>query len=159
MKSLQPSTQSKVQPINILLVDDDEDDLFFAERALQKSRLPNNTYSVHDGLELLDYLHKRGKYAKADLPLPDLILLDLNMPKMNGKEALKAIRAQPKLAHLPVILFTTSGAEQDILASYRLGANSYIKKPGDFNGLVHVMDELKTYWMQHASLPPHGWPA
>jgi CheY-like chemotaxis protein len=145
-----------LQPINILLVDDDEDDLYFAERALQKSRLPNHTYRVHDGLELLDYLHHRGGFTADNAPTPDLILLDLNMPKMNGKEALKEIRAHAKLAHLPVIIFTTSDAQQDIVASYKLGANSYIKKPGDFNGMVEAMHTLKSYWMQHASLPPSG---
>ncbi|HSH18695.1 MAG TPA: response regulator [Candidatus Saccharimonadales bacterium] len=148
---------SKVQPINILLVDDDEDDLFFAQRALQKSKLPSNTYMVHDGIELLQYLNHEGPYTPETAPLPDLILLDLNMPKMNGKEALKAIRAHKKLAHLPVILFTTSSAVQDIMASYQLGANSYIKKPGDFQALVDIMDSLKAYWMQHATLPPKDW--
>jgi DNA-binding response OmpR family regulator len=145
-----------VRPINILLVDDDEDDLFFTQRALQKSHLPNNTFTVHDGEELLDYLHRRGKFKDDVAPMPDLILLDLNMPKMNGKEALKAIRENKNLVHLPVILFTTSSAESDIIASYKLGANSYIKKPGDFDGLVEVMSSLKQYWMQYASLPPRG---
>lgn len=143
----------KPKPINILLVDDDEDDVFFARRALQKSQLPTNTYSVSNGVELLDYLHRRSGYTSDSAPMPDLILLDLNMPKMNGKEALKAIRNNQDFAHLPVILFTTSQAQQDVVASYKLGANSYIKKPGDFKGLVEVMDTIKSYWIEHASLP------
>jgi CheY-like chemotaxis protein len=144
-------------PVNILLVDDDEDDLFFARRALAKSDLPNNTFTVHDGIELMDYLNQTGQYTPENAPAPDLILLDLNMPKMNGTEALRAIRKQLKFAHIPIILFTTSSAEQDIKASYKLGANSYIKKPGDFNKLVEVMGALKAYWIEHATLPPRGW--
>lgn len=143
-----------IQPINILLVDDDEDDLYFAERALKKSELPNNTHVVHNGMELMDYLYHRGEFTPEASPRPDLILLDLNMPRMNGKEALKEIRQTKEFSHIPVILFTTSGAQQDIVASYKLGANSYIKKPGDFNSLVEVMATVKSYWMQHASLPP-----
>lgn len=144
-------------PINILLVDDDEDDLFFAQRALAKSNLPNNTYMVYNGIELFDYLKHRGKYTPENAPRPDIILLDLNMPKMNGTEALRELRSHAELAHIPVILFTTSGAEQDINTSYKLGANSYIKKPGDFNKLVEIMDALKAYWIEHASLPPRNW--
>lgn len=144
-------------PINILLVDDDEDDLYFAHRALEKSNLPNNTYMVHDGIELMEYLTYQGKFTPATAPRPDLILLDLNMPKMNGTEALREIRSYKNLAHIPVILFTTSSAEQDIKASYKLGANSYIKKPGDFNKLVEVMTALKSYWIEHAALPPRNW--
>lgn len=143
--------------INILLVDDDEDDLYFAERALRKVGMPAHIFSVHDGAELLDYLHRRGQYDDSHYPLPDLILLDLNMPKMNGKEALRAIRGSAEFAHLPVIFFTTSQAEQDIAASYKLGVNSYITKPGDFEGLVEVMRVLKAYWVEHASLPPRGF--
>lgn len=142
-----------VRPINILIVDDDEDDVFFAKRALDKSHLPHNAYSVRDGIELLDYLHQRAGFTEQSAPRPDLILLDLNMPKMNGKEVLKAIRENPELAHLPVILFTTSEAAADVMTSYRLGANSYIKKPGDFDGLVAVMKALKEYWIEHATLP------
>lgn len=141
------------RPINILIVDDDEDDIFFAKRALEKSKLPHIAYAVRDGTELMDYLHHRNGFRPETAPRPDLILLDLNMPKMNGKEALKAIRENAELALLPVILFTTSGADTDIMASYRLGANSYIKKPGDFNGLVEVMKRLKEYWFDHATLP------
>lgn len=144
-------------PINILLVDDDEDDLYFTHRALEKSNLPNNTYMVHDGIELMDYLNHQGKYTSETAPRPDLILLDLNMPKMNGTEALKELRSHKNLAHIPVILFTTSSAEQDINMSYKLGANSYIKKPGDFNKLVEIMTALKTYWIENASLPPKNW--
>ncbi len=149
--------QNKVvmEPINILIADDDEDDIFFAVEALNKSRLANKVYCVHDGVELMDFLHNRGKYEGEDIPVPDLILLDLNMPKMNGREALKELRSDERLEHIPVVILTTSSADQDILASYKLGANSYINKPVDFDGLVDIMKALKTYWVQFVKLPPN----
>ncbi|HSH55385.1 MAG TPA: response regulator [Candidatus Limnocylindrales bacterium] len=144
-----------VQPINILIADDDEDDLFFATKALKESRLQNNVFCVYDGVELMDFLHKRGSFTEATAPTPDLILLDLNMPKKNGREALKEIRADENLNQIPIVILTTSEAEQDIVASYKLGANSYIKKPVDFEGLVELMRVLKTYWVQFVKLPPN----
>ena len=144
-----------LKPINILLVDDDDDDLLLAQRALDKSELPHKAYTVHNGVELLEYLRREKDYSETTAPVPDLILLDLNMPKKNGVEALADIRADAALRHIPVVLFTTSGAQQDILTCYQLGANSYIKKPISFDGLVEVMGSLKDYWVRHVALPPH----
>ncbi len=146
---------SSFHPINILIADDDEDDLFFATKALKESRLKNNVFCVHDGLELMDFLKKRGDYTEKTAPTPDLILLDLNMPKKNGREALKEIRDDENLNQIPVVILTTSEADQDILSSYKLGANSYIKKPVDFAGLVELMKALKIYWVQFVKLPPN----
>lgn len=143
------------EPINILIADDDEDDLIFAKKALKESRLKNNVYCVEDGLELMDYLLKRGKFNSENAPTPDLILLDLNMPKKSGREALKEIRGDDGLNQIPVVILTTSDAEQDIIISYKLGANSYIKKPVDFEGLVDLMKALKTYWVQFVKFPPN----
>ncbi len=143
------------RPLTILLVDDDEDDLLLAQRALDKSDLPHKAYSVHNGVELLEYLNRSGGYTEKTAPLPDLILLDLNMPKKNGIEALTEIRADAALRHIPIVLFTTSNSEQDILHCYQLGANSYIKKPVSFDALVEVMGSLKDYWVQYVILPPH----
>jgi len=140
--------------LTILIVDDDEDDIFFAERALKRVGLEAIVQSVGDGVELMDYLHQKGKYKPEKAPRPDLILLDLNMPKKNGKEALAEIRADKALRHIPVILFTTSSAEQDILACYRLGANSYIRKPVTFDAMVETMEMLGRYWARFVSLPP-----
>ncbi len=145
-----------MQPINILIADDDEDDIFFVVEALSKSRLANNVYCVRDGVELLDFLHKRGSYTEETAPTPDLILLDLNMPKKNGREALKEIKSDEQFEQIPVVILTTSDAEQDIVAAYKLGANSYINKPVDFDGLVDVMKVLQTYWVQFVKLPPNG---
>ncbi|HSH56156.1 MAG TPA: response regulator [Candidatus Limnocylindrales bacterium] len=145
-----------MSPINILIADDDEDDIFFAVEALNKSRLANNVFCVKDGAELLDFLNKHGKYTAESAPTPDLILLDLNMPKKNGREALKEIKSDERFDQIPVVILTTSDAEQDIIASYKLGANSYINKPVDFDGLVDIMKALKTYWVQFVKLPPNG---
>jgi CheY-like chemotaxis protein len=144
------------EPINILIADDDDDDLFLSIEALKQSRLKNNVYCVHDGEELMDFLNHNGKYSKENSPIPDLILLDLNMPKKNGKEALKEIRNNEDLKHIPVVVLTTSQAEQDIINTYKLGANSYITKPVNFDGLVDIMKTLKTYWVQFVKLPPNG---
>ena len=141
-------------PIIILLADDDEDDRMLAKEALAESRLANELHTVEDGVQLLDYLYRRGKYADlADCPRPGLILLDLNMPKMDGREALKKIKADPSLRRIPVVVMTTSKAEEDIYRTYDLGANSYITKPVMFESLVKVMKDLSTYWFEIVELP------
>jgi CheY-like chemotaxis protein len=142
-------------PINILIADDDEDDLAFAVEALKESRLKNNVYCVKNGEDLLNFLNQKGEYDKKNAPTPDLILLDLNMPKMSGIEALKEIRESENFKLIPVIILTTSQAEQDIIDTYKLGANSYMIKPVDFPGLVEQMKILKTYWVQFVKLPPN----
>jgi len=142
------------RPITILLADDDEDDRKLAQDALVESRLANDLHTVEDGEELMDYLLRRGKYAAlADSPRPGLILLDLNMPKKDGREALREIKADPSLRQIPVVVLTTSKAEEDIYRTYDLGANSFITKPVMFESLVKVMRELGTYWFEIVELP------
>jgi CheY-like chemotaxis protein len=141
-------------PITILLADDDEDDRILAKEALEESRLANDLHTVEDGEELLDYLYRRGKYSVlADSPRPGLILLDLNMPRMDGREALKMIKADSSLRQIPVVVLTTSKAEEDIYRTYDLGANSFITKPVMFESLVRVMRDLGTYWFEIVELP------
>ena len=141
-------------PITILLADDDEDDRKLAQDALAESRLANDLHTVEDGEELMDYLLRRGKYAAlADSPRPGLILLDLNMPKKDGREALREIKADASLRQIPVVVLTTSKAEEDIYRTYDLGANSFITKPVMFESLVKVMRELGTYWFEIVELP------
>ncbi len=141
-------------PITILLADDDEDDRMLAEEALQEARLANQLISVEDGEELMDYLLRRGRYAEpAAAPRPGLILLDLNMPRKDGREALKEIKADPVLRQIPVVVLTTSRAEEDILRTYDLGVNSFITKPVSFEGLVEVMRTLAAYWFEIVRLP------
>ena len=142
------------RPITILLADDDEDDRKLAQDALVESRLANDLHTVENGEELMDYLLRRGKYAAlADSPRPGLILLDLNMPKKDGREALREIKADPSLRQIPVVVLTTSKAEEDIYRTYDLGANSFITKPVMFESLVRVMRDLGTYWFEIVELP------
>ncbi|HEV2913749.1 MAG TPA: response regulator [Pyrinomonadaceae bacterium] len=141
-------------PIIILLADDDEDDRMLAKDALTESRLANELHMVGDGEELMDYLYRRGRYAAlADSPRPGLILLDLNMPRKDGREALMEIKADPSLRQIPVVVLTTSKAEEDIYRTYDLGANSFITKPVMFESLVKVMRDLGKYWFEIVELP------
>lgn len=140
--------------ITILLADDDEDDRLLTEEALKESRLANDLHMVEDGEQLLDYLYRRGKFsALADSPRPGLILLDLNMPRMDGREALREIKSDASLRQIPVVVLTTSKAEEDIYRTYDLGANSFITKPVLFESLVRVMKDLGTYWFEIVELP------
>lgn len=142
------------EPITILMADDDPEDRMLAEEALEEARLANNLHFVEDGEELMDYLKRRGKYSDPkDSPRPGMILLDLNMPRKDGREALEEIKADPELKLLPVVILTTSEADEDILKSYDLGAASYITKPVTFDGLVKIMKTLKTYWFEIVELP------
>lgn len=146
--------RDKTKPIVILLADDDEEDRMLACEALSESRLANEIYSVCDGEDLLDYLRREGKYAPpAEAPRPGLILLDLNMPRKDGREALKEIKADPVFRQIPVVVMTTSQAEQDVLESYNCGASSYIQKAVTFDGLVEVMKALGLYWFEIVELP------
>jgi CheY-like chemotaxis protein len=145
------------RPITILLADDDQDDLMMTREALQQSRLGNDLRSVLDGEELMDYLLRRGMYADpASAPQPGLILLDLNMPKKDGREALAEIKADPKLRKIPVIVLTTSRAEEDVFRTYDLGVSSFITKPVTFDGLVEAMKVLAHYWFEIVELPSRG---
>lgn len=140
--------------VTILMADDDEDDCMLAREALAESRLANQLHIVNDGEQLMDYLHHRGLYAnKSSAPRPNLILLDLNMPKKDGREALREIKADPLLRKIPVVILTTSKAEEDVYSSYDLGANSFIIKPMTFTSLVEVMRTIGKYWFEIVELP------
>ncbi|UCE71021.1 MAG: response regulator [Nitrospiraceae bacterium] len=140
--------------VTILMADDDEDDRLMTKDALEESRLHNELRFVEDGEELMDYLRRQGEYADAEkAPRPGLILLDLNMPRKDGREALKEIKADPELKRIPIIVLTTSKAEEDILRTYDLGVNSFIIKPVSFQGLVEVMKSLALYWLEIVELP------
>ena len=140
--------------VEILMADDDPDDRLLAERALHEYRLKNGIRFVEDGEELMDYLYRRGKYsAPGAAPTPGLILLDLNMPRKDGREALAEIKRDPVLHKIPVVILTTSKAEEDIVRAYDLGVNSYITKPVSFQGLAEVMKTLSIYWFEIVKLP------
>jgi two-component system, response regulator len=140
--------------ILILMADDDADDRYLAGDALREARLKNEIRFVTDGEELLDYLCHRGKFSDPDAnPQPGLILLDLNMPRKDGREALKEIKKDPLLRRIPVVVLTTSKAEEDVLRSYDLGVSGYITKPVSFEGLVEVMRILGRYWFEIVELP------
>lgn len=141
--------------ITILLADDDPDDRKLTHDAFMENRLANEFHCVEDGEELLDYLHRRGQYESLrDDPLPGLILLDLNMPRKDGREALKEIKADADLRRIPIVVLTTSQAEEDIVRSYDLGVNSYITKPVTFKSLVELIKVLGRYWFEVVELPP-----
>jgi len=140
--------------ISILIAEDDEDDRMLTQKAFENSSLINRLMFVGNGEELMDYLDRRGVYFdKALYPWPDLILLDLNMPRKNGREALKEIKENPELRRIPVIILTTSKEQEDIVRSYDLGVNSYITKPVTFDGLVRVLQEISNYWFEIVQLP------
>jgi len=143
--------------ITILLADDDEEDRAMTEEALKESRLANEVRFVADGEELTDYLFRRADYADPQRsPVPGLILLDLNMPKKDGREVLAELKSDPRLRQIPVVVLTTSKAEEDIIRSYDLGVNSFITKPVTFEGLVEAMTVFTQYWFEIVALPGNG---
>ena len=139
-------------PITILLADDDEDDRLNTQHAFDKNHLADQLRFAVDGEDLMNYLRRRGPYQNA--PRPGLILLDLNMPRKDGREALKEIKADPELKNIPVVVLSTSGEEEDILRTYNLGANSFIRKPVEFEALVSIVGMIGRYWFQVVELPP-----
>ncbi len=142
----------KAKPI--LMVDDDEDDRLLTEKALRKNRVSNPILFLNDGEELLDYLKQKGKFTAPESSVrPCFILLDLNMPRVDGRKALGIIKADPALKKIPIVILTTSQAEEDIVKSYNLGANSFITKPVNFDNLVLLMESLKHYWLEIVELP------
>jgi CheY-like chemotaxis protein len=148
---------SKPKPITILMADDDADDRMMTREAFEESRVANDLRFVVDGEELMDYLNRRGQYQEpATSPRPGLILLDLNMPRKDGREALAEIMADPSLRSIRVVILTTSKAEEDIYRSYNLNAASYITKPVTFEGLVEVIKTLGKYWLEIVELPSEG---
>lgn len=138
--------------IVILMADDDDDDFVLTQKALKKSKLLNKLVRVRDGEELLDYLNDRGQFA-GNTVRPGVVLLDLNMPKKDGREALKEIKSDPRISDIPVVIFTTSKAEEDIYRSYQLGVNSFITKPVTFEELMQVVQTLGKYWFEIVALP------
>jgi two-component system, response regulator len=144
----------KSKAVVILLADDDEEDRMLACDALKESHLSNEIFCVVDGEDMLNYLHRRGKWAPpAIAPRPGVILLDLNMPRMDGREALREIKEDPALRGIPVVVLTTSKEEEDILRSYNLGASSFISKSVTFEALIKVMKGLGQYWFEIVELP------
>jgi len=146
--------EANPKTILILIADDDADDRLMAKEALEECRLANQIDFVENGVELMAYLRHQGQYASlAGAPRPGLIILDLNMPKMDGREALQEIKADANLRRIPIVVMTTSKAEEDIYRSYDLGVNSFITKPVTFDGLVTVMKALGVYWIEIVQLP------
>lgn len=144
-------------PIIILLADDDPEDRMLVEDAFIESRLANDLRFVEDGEQLMDYLYRRGRYADpTSAPRPGVILLDLNMPRKDGREALKEIKSDPKLRRIPIVVLTTSRAEEDVFRSYDLGVNSFVTKPVTFAAMVELMKTLGKYWFEIVELPPAG---
>lgn len=143
-----------VKSITILIADDDADDRLMIRDALEENRLANDVRFVENGEELMEYLTRQGKYRNLESsPKPGLILLDLNMPKKDGREALKEIKSHPELRGIPVVVLTTSKAEEDIYRTYNLGVNSFITKPVTFESLVTITRDLGRYWFEIVELP------
>ncbi len=140
--------------IEILLVEDSPADVLIAREALNEVKLINNIHVAEDGVDAMDFLHRRGKFASA--PRPDLILLDLNLPRKNGREVLTEIKADENLKTIPVVVLTTSSAEEDILRSYNLHANCYVVKPVEFDSFVKAVQSIRHFWFSVVTLPPEG---
>ncbi len=141
--------------VTILMADDDPDDCMCMGDAFKEAGLRNRFVSLQDGKDLMDYLERRGGYGDGSCsPRPDLILLDLNMPRKNGREALKEIKEHPVLKSIPVVVLTTSGEESDIALCYKLGASSYITKPTSFSESIDVVRAISRYWFEVVQLPP-----
>ena len=141
-----------VKPIHILLVEDNPGDADLAREALEDSKLSNALHVVDDGEKAMAFLHREGVYV--DAPRPDLILLDLNLPKKDGKEVLAEIKTDDNLKRIPVVILTTSQAEEDVLRTYNLHANCYITKPIDLNQFIHVVRSIEDFWLSIVILPP-----
>ncbi|MGW4365241.1 response regulator [Nocardia takedensis] len=139
------------RPIDILLVEDDPGDELMTREAFEDNRIGNTLHVAHDGEEALEFLYRQGQYA--DVPRPDLILLDLNLPKYDGRQVLEKIKSDPDLAHIPVVVLTTSSAEEDILRSYKLHANAYVTKPVDLDQFIAAIKQIDDFFVQVVRLP------
>ena len=146
-------TKTQKDPIIILMADDDDDDYLLTKKALKESKVLNTLVRVSDGQELIDYLKHGGKYAESKPERPGIILLDLNMPRKDGREALKEVKSDDRLKEIPIVVFTTSQAEEDVLKTYQIGVNSFITKPVTFDNLLKVMRTLERYWLEIVKLP------
>jgi two-component system response regulator len=139
----------------VLVVDDDPADQYLVQEAMKSSKLNCNLRVVSDGDEALDYLFGRGRFGdRFRAPRPDLILLDLNMPRFGGRQVARAIKNNPYLKKIPVVVLTTSGQEEDIEELYSIGVNSYLRKPNDFDEFTAALHDLSNFWLERASLPP-----
>ncbi len=146
---------SDVKRLVILIAEDDDDDFLLVREAFEESNLLNEIYRARDGEELMEFLLHQGPFSeRASSPRPTLILLDLNMPRKDGREALAEIKAHPDLRQIPVVILTTSKAEEDIIRTYDLGVNSFIRKPVDFHDFVRIIQTLGDYWFNIVQLPP-----
>ncbi|WP_037571494.1 response regulator [Phaeacidiphilus oryzae] len=145
---MQPSTP---EPIEVLLVEDDPGDELMTREAFEDNKIGNTLHVVRDGLEALDFLYRRGEYA--DAPVPDLVLLDLNLPKYDGRQVLEKIKSDPELTHIPVVVLTTSSAEEDILRSYKLHANAYVSKPVDLDQFIAAIRHIDDFFLTVVRLP------
>lgn len=148
------NTAKKGQPIEILLVEDNPGDVRLTQEALKENKVLNNLHVAEDGVEAIAFLHRDGKYV--DAVRPDLILLDLNLPRKDGREVLAEIKTDDDLKRIPVVVLTVSGAEEDILKSYNLHANCYITKPIDLNQFINVVRSIESFWLTIVKLPPNG---
>ena len=146
------NTQINGNPVKILLVEDNPGDIRLTKEALREGKVNNEMFIVTDGLEALAFLNQKGQYANA--PRPDVILLDLNLPLMNGAEVLANIKADPRLKRIPVIVLTTSDDERDILKSYDLHANAYVTKPVDLEHFIEIIGQIEGFWLIIVKLPP-----
>lgn len=144
--------RSEGSPIEILLVEDNPGDHRLTQEALKEGKVYNNLSWVKDGMDALEFLHRRGKYVRA--PRPDIILLDLNLPKKDGRAVLQEIKADPDLRAIPVVILTTSKAEEDVLRSYDLHANCYVTKPVDLDKFITVVQSIDRFWLTIVTLPP-----
>ena len=143
-----------LKSVTILIAEDDADDFLLMKKAMEQTRIANELHWVKDGEELLDYLLHRGLYKDPKKsPKPVLILLDLNMPKVDGREALKQIKANEDLKSIPVVVLTTSKRDEDVVQSYNLGVNSFIRKPEDFNKFINIIRDVSHYWFDIVELP------
>jgi CheY-like chemotaxis protein len=150
---LSPVTRGRKPPL-FLMAEDDAGDRLLALKAMERGHVTNEVHFVEDGEELLDYLYRRGDYEDPNRsPRPAVILLDLNMPRKDGREVLEEVRRDPQLRHIPIVVLTTSDREEDVYRAYYLGASSYITKPPSFDGLVAVMQGLRRYWLEVVQLP------
>ena len=155
----QEKIQKQMKKVVLVMVDDDEDDCILVEAALKESSLNCTFRCARDGLEIMDYLRRKGRYADPEsAPSPDLILLDLNMPRMNGREVLEQLKTDQVFRSIPVIILTTSKDAEDIKICYDLGANSYVTKQPTFDGLLSMIGTLMDYWLTVAILPPKNRP-
>lgn len=141
-----------VRPVDILLVEDNPGDVRLTKEALRDAKVLNEIYVARDGVEAMEFVHREGSFS--DVPVPDLILLDLNLPRKDGREVLAEIKKDPRLKRIPVVVLTTSKADEDIVKTYNLHANAYITKPVDLNRFVDIIHALEEFWFSIVKLPP-----